>query len=89
MSVGKPYQKEGVGQNSPAEAKEVHPPCTKHGVCHREAGSPGSNYQSAQTTSVAVSQGPPVLWEPAKSFACLEQVTGEWRMWGPRFLGTH
>lgn len=64
-------------------------PCTKHRVCHREAGSLGSNYQSAQTTYVTVSQGLAFLWEPAKFFACLELATGEWRMWGPRFLRIH
>lgn len=89
MSVGKSDKKEGVGQNSPTGAKEVNPPCTKLGACHHEAGSPGPNYQSAQATSVAVSQGLPFLREPEKFFTCLEQVTGERRTWGPRFLGTH
>lgn len=64
-------------------------PCTKHRVCHHEAGSLGSNYQSAQTTHVAVSQGLAFLREPEKYFACLELATGEWRMQGPIFLGIH
>lgn len=79
-AFGKPGKKEVKSQNSPTGGKEVYLPCTKRRVCHHEAGSLVSNYQSAQTTYVAVSQGLAFLRELAKFFACLEPATGEWRM---------
>lgn len=63
--------------------QEEYLPCTKHRVCHHEAGSLVSNYQSAQTTYVAVSQGLAFLREPAK-ILCLFGTSN----WGVENVGT-